>query len=169
MSVIRSATLETDYLPSLCEANGCTADPAPGTRFCRFHLRSRSLQAEQHRHMQRKAFSFRVKRVAPLLGTKLYAIGIAESPVIKFGISHDPRSRMGDLQVSQPLTLHMVGFVGCDRQLERDVHLYCAEHRVRGEWFRIEGRAKAIVQLIVAGDPLSIYSLVGRDPPTAIF
>ena len=169
MSIIWPDKPAIDYLPDLCAADGCLADPAPGGRYCRRHLRSRQIQAQQHQQRQDDAVQARIRRVSRDLGVKLYAIEIVGTPVVKFGMSRNPTSRMMDLQVSHPVPLHLLGHVGCDRRLEKDVHLYCAQHHVRGEWFRQEGRATEVIGLIKSGDPISIYKLIGRDPPSTIF
>lgn len=169
MGVITTDNPASDYLPDLCAAPGCLADPVRGGRYCRRHLRSREIQAKQHQERQLQSLLSRIKRITPDIRTKLYAIEIVGSDAVKFGMSANPIARMYDLQISHPVPLSLLGHVGCDRQLEKDVHLFCAEHHIRGEWFRQEGRARSIIDLIVAGDPLPIYELVGRSPPSAIF
>lgn len=159
---------DASYLPGLCNAGGCLKDPAPGQRYCWQHLRSRDVQAQELRDRERAAQARRLQRVAPSLKAQLYVIGVAESDLMKFGVSSKPQARLGDLQVANPLPLVLIAHVGCDRQLEKDVHEYCAEQRVRGEWFRRAGRAAIVERLVIENDAISIYDLIGRKPPWSL-
>lgn len=51
-------------------------------------------------------------------------------------------ARMATLMVGSPHDYTVVGMVDGPRQLETDFHKMFAEHRHRGEWFRVEGSLK---------------------------
>jgi hypothetical protein len=157
-----------NYLPSLCNANGCLKDPAPGKRYCWQHLRSRAVQATELREREQAAKARRLSRVAPSLRVKLYAIGITGADLLKFGVSVAPVKRLNALQTANPLPLELIAHVGCDRNLEGDVHQYCAAQHVRGEWFKRAGRAAVVERLIIENNPLAIYDLIGRKPPWSL-
>ena len=160
--------IETDALPRVCRAPDCVADPQPDSLYCARHARARTAQWFDHRLRQKRSAELRFqRRVAPNLRTNLYAI--ADGAVIKFGMAAKPPARLKDLQVSHARELNLLGWAACDRQLERDVHEFCREHRVRGEWFRREGRAVIVERLVVRGDTPGLYALIGRELPAALF
>jgi hypothetical protein len=157
-----------NYLPSLCNANGCLKDPAPGRRYCWQHLRSREVKSSELREREKASQARRLNRVAPSLRVKMYAVGVVASDLIKFGVSVNPEKRLNGLQTANPLPLELIAYVGCDRDLEADVHQFCSEQRVRGEWFRRAGRAALVERLIIEGNPIAIYDLIGRKPPWSL-
>lgn len=163
--VIRPEALDSSFLPSLCAADGCLADPAPAQRYCWRHLKSREVQARDIRARQQAAVDRRLRKVERNFRWHLYAIEVEASDLVKFGVSARPTDRLAALQTSNPMPLRMVGHVGCHKELERYVHEFCVEHRVRGEWFRRTGRVAIVERMIVDGDTIGIYDLIGVKPP----
>ena len=53
-----------------------------------------------------------------------------------------PETRMGVLQVGNPHPLVLAGYVTGTKADERTIHCEFNEYRVMGEWFRIAGRLK---------------------------
>jgi len=62
---------------------------------------------------------------------------------VKIGKSRDPVSRINNLQTSSPTELRTLFILEGDR--EREMHTLFAEYRIRGEWFRVEGRLKQFI------------------------
>lgn len=55
---------------------------------------------------------------------------------LKIGYSHNPKSRLSDLQVASPVKLALIlGITNGDDELERAIHQRFAEFRTAGEWF----------------------------------
>jgi hypothetical protein len=78
----------------------------------------------------------------------VYFIACREIGMVKIGTAYDPFARMRTLQVAFPLDLTVEAlFVGAHRR-EREYHRQFAEHRVRGEWFRL---CPEIEELIAGG------------------
>lgn len=156
------ATKSGDVLPRVCIGDGCLAEPAPGNDFCFRCIRSKNRPVrDYHAKIENNAERL-ARRLAARLRPRLYAVAFDQN--VKFGITTDVRSRLSQLQTSTPIELKLLGHVGCDRQLERDVHVLCAAQAVRGEWFRREGTALEVERLIVADNVLAIYRMVGREP-----
>ena len=84
-------------------------------------------------------------KVRRLLGSRVYAIRTLSDPVyIKFGIARNVQRRRTDLQIASPFELEVLGaFRGTILQ-ERALHMSLVKYRLRGEWFRYEGKAKEI-------------------------
>lgn len=95
---------------------------------------------------------------------QLYAIFDGEA--LKFGVAKDPEWRLSQFQTGNSRELLLLGSTLADRKLEREVHRYCKDQRIRrSEWFVREGRAIEIEVLIVRGDHRPIFGLMGREVP----
>ena len=148
--------------PPICAGDGCLGDAAPGNIFCWSCIRSKSRSVRDYQKKAEKHAEARAARLHAQMRPRLYAAALGGS--VKFGISVSPKSRMSSLQTGVPNQLVLIGHIGCDRQLERDVHLLCAPCHIRGEWFRRDGIALAVETLIADNNALEIYRLVGRMP-----
>lgn len=83
---------------------------------------------------------------------RVYAVLCEESSAVKIGVSDDPERRVSRLQCANPHDLILLGYVDGGHDLERKIHKYLADYRMRGEWFRYEGDAKLISDAIVSGN-----------------
>lgn len=85
-----------------------------------------------------------------LAGASIYVVGFG--PYIKIGYSTDMRQRIEDLEcrLPEPLVIHAT-FPG-SRKIEAALHGKYAALRLRGEWFRNEGKLAA---WITTGCPFS--------------
>lgn len=149
-------------LPPICAGDGCLRDAAPGNTFCWQCIRSKTRAVRDYQAKVQKHAAARIARAQAKIRPRLYALTLG--PTVKFGISVDVRSRVGGLQTSLPYKLTLVGHVGCDRQLEKDVHALCSGCHIRGEWFHRIGVALQIERHIEAGDVAAIYKMIGRFP-----
>jgi predicted DNA-binding transcriptional regulator AlpA len=75
----------------------------------------------------------------------VYVIGFSE--YIKIGMSANVTDRLAAIQDWLPvkMTVHQI-FVTEGRRLELDLHHRFSEYRLRGEWFRLEGRLAAWIE-----------------------
>ena len=75
---------------------------------------------------------------------KQYLYGISDGEMIKLGMSYNPKSRIKELQTSNPKDLKMIWSyytgkcVQTARNLEKKLHRRCKKHKVRGEWFSMD-------------------------------
>lgn len=75
----------------------------------------------------------------------IYFIRDTASGFVKIGYSENPWLRMCKMQSDCPGELSLVGVLDGDQARESEIHRDCAAQRVRGEWFRDEGRVSAYV------------------------
>ncbi len=73
-------------------------------------------------------------------------------PAIKFGVSNNPTDRHKNLQVGCPDELILRGQTLGSYDLEYKIHQTLSGYRMRGEWFRYEGRCVEIAEAIISGD-----------------
>lgn len=75
---------------------------------------------------------------------KQYLYGVSDGEMIKLGMSYNPKSRIKELQTSNPKDLKMVwsyytgNCIQTARNLEKKLHRRCKKYRVRGEWFSMD-------------------------------
>lgn len=80
------------------------------------------------------------------------SISSAPGPLVKIGFADDVAARLVQLQTGNPYGLHLLAVLtGVDAKLERTYHRALAEHRVRGEWFRLAGPVLHLVRHVQAG------------------
>lgn len=82
----------------------------------------------------------------------VYAIRSEQGP-IKIGIASDPAKRLTQLQNGNPSNLALIGYTDpfCEwsaRLHEKLCHAYCAQYRIRGEWFLPGPRVIALSYLL---------------------
>lgn len=103
--------------------------------------------------------TFRQVKEKQDLSTKLYAVSGAD--LVKIGIcAKNIQERLSGLQVGSPVPLKLLGYVGCYRSLETDVHRLLWGYRTHGEWFRREPLVDQVVSMIVERDYDSLLQLV---------
>jgi len=152
-----------DYLAlAICAGDGCLGEAAPGGMFCYRCIRSKAKPVRDYKAKVEENTEAMLLLRQARLRPRLYAV--ASGQAVKFGITTNIKSRASDLQVAHPEPLVWIGHIGCDRQLERDVHALCSAERMRGEWFRREGTALVVEHYIAKKDSLAVYRLVGRLP-----
>jgi hypothetical protein len=71
---------------------------------------------------------------------------------VKIGWAKNPERRLAEINVSDPDRLSLVGYASGSREHEAAIHQILAPHRVRGEWFRIDGSVRLFLELIAAGN-----------------
>ena len=148
--------------PPICAGDGCLESAAPGNTLCWRCIRSKSRSVRDYHAKAAKYAEKRAERLHAQMRPRLYAVALGSA--VKFGITVNPKYRLSGLQVGVPDELILIGHIGCDRQLERDVHDLCVPWHLRGEWFRREGTALTIETLIADNKALEVYRLVGRRP-----
>lgn len=72
--------------------------------------------------------------------SRVYMIGSKIGTFVKIGVSGNPARRLRDLQTASPLELELLATVPGGQELEQVLHIWFAELRVRGEWFRFPHR-----------------------------
>jgi hypothetical protein len=85
--------------------------------------------------------------------TYVYAVVDSDANAVKFGRSKKPWSRKFSLQTGSTAPLHLFGF--CFERPdfnEKSIHLAMAEHRIRGEWFRLNNATRAVIDQMRATD-----------------
>lgn len=70
---------------------------------------------------------------------------MADFPFVKIGSSHSAQARLKGLQTSSPFPYKLLAVLSAGAGVEKALHHALSAHRERGEWFRIEGRAKAFI------------------------
>jgi hypothetical protein len=83
--------------------------------------------------------------------TRVYAIRAGLTKFVKIGESSNPRSRRDQLQTAHYEELNLLGLFPERFGNEAELHDRLAAHRVRGEWFRMEG---LVVDLLAQLEPL---------------
>lgn len=65
----------------------------------------------------------------------VYFVQAGETGPIKIGWTENVDHRIDHLQLASPERLILRASLRGDRDLERKIHQYFSEHRIRGEWF----------------------------------
>lgn len=67
----------------------------------------------------------------------IYFIQEGDDGPVKIGSTTEPAKRLSYLQVGNPTELHLIGaWPDTEPGEERDLHVFLAGERLRGEWFR---------------------------------
>lgn len=74
----------------------------------------------------------------------IYFVGVENKPLVKVGRTIDIKKRMNSLSAGVPFSLQLLHTIEDhnDAVLEKQIHKFLKEHRVKGEWFGIT-RTKA--------------------------
>jgi hypothetical protein len=75
----------------------------------------------------------------------VYFITCREIGFVKIGVAYDPFVRLATLQTAFPLDLKVEALVKGAHKREKEFHRQFAEHRARGEWFRICPEIEALI------------------------
>lgn len=67
----------------------------------------------------------------------MYFISCVGASAVKIGRTGNIKLRLMGLQASNPLELKIIKHFKCPSFYEEKVHLLLDEHRIRGEWFRM--------------------------------
>lgn len=128
---------------------------------CRFHYDQKK-RREDRAAAEREAMNRHYRPDHPE-HCYVYAI-LSENGLVKFGSSVAPESRFISIQGQSPIRvkLDLLGSVLGGRSLERGIHRFLDSLREHGEWFRYEGAAKAVADLIASGDSAGVKRIV--DP-----
>lgn len=77
----------------------------------------------------------------------LYIIGNEVENICKIGISGNPSKRLKQLQTGCPYKLTILAVVGSfDYESEKNLHNRYKDYRLNGEWFRIKGEIRTIIE-----------------------
>lgn len=104
------------------------------------------------------------KKVDSMIAEYVYAI-TAETYAVKFGRSVRPRDRLSSLQTSCPLRLKVLGVVPGGCGLEGRIHGFLRQHRIRGEWFRINRATLPFIEAFSDESRQAVESLLDRSDP----
>lgn len=81
---------------------------------------------------------------AGLMADRVYLIRCQD--FVKIGFSNGTRTRLSTLQMGNPHELKIIAVLPGGEEMEKDLHRRFAEHRHRGEWFRIEGALATYIE-----------------------
>ena len=79
---------------------------------------------------------------------RVYFLKALRSKAVKIGTSSDVTLRLASLRAQYGSRLVLVGTVPGDERYEKTLHRAFAEYRIRGEWFRCDGRLAAFLSLL---------------------
>jgi hypothetical protein len=85
----------------------------------------------------------------------------ADGPV-KVGLATDPMARMQELQTGNHVALIMIGVIRGGADVERAIQRELVPYRIRGEWFRPEPLAMAVIGRRMLQD---LLDHPGDEPP----
>lgn len=72
---------------------------------------------------------------------------------VKIGWSKDIGARLRNLETGRPIGLDYYAVIeDVDREVEAELHKAYAHQRVRGEWFRLEGRLLEVLEPAINGE-----------------
>jgi hypothetical protein len=77
--------------------------------------------------------------------TQIYVLGFAQ--YIKIGWTSNLERRLRDIEQGLPEVPTLLGTLAGTRRVERSLHIKFEEYRIRGEWFRREGRLAEWIDL----------------------
>lgn len=83
---------------------------------------------------------------AELKNGYIYIIGSLADGVCKIGFSRNPKNRLKELQTGCPYKLTIFFMVEGNIPTEKKLHKKYSEYSTHGEWFRIEGDLKNIIE-----------------------
>ncbi len=86
----------------------------------------------------------------------------AEVPAIKFGRTRNMRRRLIGLSSCCPFDLQVIGTVKGGRCLEQLIHGSLNRHRLHGEWYRYEGWAKTVGDLMARSKLELLYKYLDK-------
>jgi hypothetical protein len=69
----------------------------------------------------------------------VYYVLAPDLGLVKIGFAAEPKARFSKIQSDSPVRLVLMGFEDGDEAVEASRHIAFAEHRHRGEWFRLDG------------------------------
>lgn len=78
----------------------------------------------------------------------VYFIQQGDDGPVKIGWAWDPPGRLGELQVGNPVDLHIRRLIRGDVRIESVVHWLCRVDRIRGEWFRASPAVVALMERV---------------------
>lgn len=79
----------------------------------------------------------------------IYFIQVKQKAYVKIGFtSKCPLGRMAHLQGGNPFPLRLLGYIDGPQEIEGKLHRRFCRHRMKGEWFRREGRLKAFLDRV---------------------
>lgn len=91
-------------------------------------------------------------KASPVRESRIYAIQMAEFPFIKIGSSNSVPGRLRNLQTSSPFPYRLLATISAGEDVEKAIHAALQDERERGEWFRYEGKTKALVDAMKQRD-----------------
>lgn len=87
----------------------------------------------------------------------VYFITAREVGMVKIGCAYEPHRRLAYMQTASPVELTLEAMLPGAYQEERGLHAQFAEHRVRGEWFKIVPEIEEMIAASICPDrPRSI-------------
>lgn len=96
--------------------------------------------------------------------TNIYLVLDARSSAVKIGIAVDVKRRLNSLQHANPNQLELVDWAPGTYALERFLHGWLSEHRIRGEWFTLHHEVLIVCELICsAGDMRRLMDDLDRE------
>lgn len=90
----------------------------------------------------------------------VYFIEAKGGDAVKIGKTLDLKSRMLELQVSNHCELEVLAKPNLPQAVEKLLHEFLAEHRIRGEWFKKCDAVMAVIEAAKNGDD-ALYDHIG--------
>ena len=79
-------------------------------------------------------------------GAEVYIIGSLHFGFVKIGYSKDVRKRLKQIQTGCPFELDIIARFPGTVAIEKSLHDKYDEYRLRGEWFKYEGKLKEAIE-----------------------
>lgn len=78
---------------------------------------------------------------------------VGDAGLVKIGWSNDIGARLRNMETGRATSLEFFGVIeDAGREIEAEFHSTYAAYRVRGEWFRLEGRLLEVLWPTISGE-----------------
>ncbi len=86
-----------------------------------------------------------------------YVYAVECCGAVKVGSSAlQPETKLMQLQIGSPHKLHMLGALSHTREDESAIHKLLDPFWIRGEWFALVPECRALIERLLAGDPVEV-------------
>ena len=97
--------------------------------------------------------------------TFVYVFLDEQADAVKIGVSTDPKLRLGQAQVGNPRELMLVVACPATVAMEKYMHSYLSEWRVRGEWFALSTEVLCVLSLLMAAEDTAVELVESGEGP----
>lgn len=93
----------------------------------------------------------------------IYFMFAKESRSVKIGMANDPKDRLSVLQIGNSASMEIITCIRARPELERVLHHYFRETRIRGEWFSPSQKLMQLFDDLVDGKKHELFDEYGVD------